>query len=519
MKKTIAFFTLFTLFTPYFHLFGAFNESSVQSYLEQNAENPWSTMALAALDADSIPTAYLKSANPTTAIAAAAPLLAITAIGGDPRIFGDTDLVAKLKSFFDGAQIGDTSTLNDDIFGILALRSAGVASSDDTVSKTKDFLLAKQNTDGGWGFVADSASDTNMTAVGILALLQAGLPSSGSAVQEALSYLQTAQNEDGGFPYDPQSSFGADSDSASTAWVVWALNALSINPASWTKSAGNPISYLDSLQNETGYVGFQSADEQATSFSVVTTAYAVIALSGKTLPLQLSQPEPNIFQFKIEGSSGTICENSIEAVNAFDVVKNSSEECGFTYVIEETDFGPYLSQINDDRAEGLTGWMYFVNLSAPSVGAADYTLSPGDQILWKFAEFGWTPDSVSVNLNLIYDSGSVGGIDKGSETDTIAFSVSPNDLDFGVLTAGSKGQGTVNIANTGGVNIYLESIVSGDKMFRDLLKIEGTYWQQFETQLASSANRDYDVTIDIPQNYAASSGVKQGQITFWATAE
>src|SRR3989338_3779593 len=290
MKKIISLLAIVLILVPQFQILGDFNSGTAESYLISTVQNPWSTMALSALGAKDISTSHLTNINATSAIELAAPILAITSIGGDPRNFGSSDLIARLESYHDGEQIGDVSTINDDIFGILALVSAGVAPVDVTIVSTKDFVLSKQNADGGWGFVVGGSSDTNITAVGIMSLLVAGVAKNNPAIQDALLYLQSAQNEDGGFPYDPNSEFGTDSDSSSTAWVIWAFNALNIDPAGMNKPGGNPISYLKSLQNSSGYFGYQSAEEPANSFSAVTTAYAVIALSDRSLPLRPISP-------------------------------------------------------------------------------------------------------------------------------------------------------------------------------------------------------------------------------------
>ena len=128
----------------------------------------------------------------------------------------------------------------------------------------------------------------------------------------------TAQNQDGGFTYDPTSSFGTASDSSSTAWVVWALNSLKIDPTSWNKAENNPISYLESNQSSAGFFKYQAGSPEDT-FSAVTTAYAVIALAGKTLPVKLSSSPAQTFAFRIEGKNETVCEGRAFGPTALDI--------------------------------------------------------------------------------------------------------------------------------------------------------------------------------------------------------
>ena len=296
-------------------VFASYNQTSAESYLTAHASNPWSTMALAMLNSSSIPSDYLKTINGTTAIEYAAPILAITALGQDPRTFGDKDLIAELEKFHTSNQIGDTATINDDIFGLFALLSAGVPNNDPTIIDAENFILAHQQANGGWGFATSGGTDSNMTSAAIVALIADGVLATDTKIQNALDYLKTAQNADGGFTYDPQSQFGTDSDSSSTAWVLWALNAAKINPDDWTKPNGSPTSYLESNQVATGFFKYQSISTED-SFSATTTAYAVMALNGKTLPLNIfTAPIPTFTLTYIAGPNGSLTGSASQTVS------------------------------------------------------------------------------------------------------------------------------------------------------------------------------------------------------------
>jgi hypothetical protein len=397
MKKSFIVFVLtLILFSP-LALSAAYSSSTALSYLQSHANNPWVTMALAASGSQNIPSDYLKTINGTTALEYEAPILAISALNKDAKNFGSADYIAKLESFHTQNQIGDPTTLNDDAFGILALVSAGQPATDVAIANTKNFLLAHQNSDGGWGFSVGGNSDSNSTASVVVALVAAGIPSSHNSIQQALVYFKTTQNDDGGITYDPKSQYGTASDSSSTAWVIWALNALKIDPASWSKGSNNLITFLESNQTQDGYFQYQSGSGED-SFSAVTTAYAVIALLGKTLPVHVFNPNTvtQTFNFRIEGSAETVCTGQAAGPTALDIIKNASAQCGFTYSIQNTAYGPYLNQINNDTASGQTGWLYLVDNISPDVGATDYQLKTGDEVLWYFGEFGWLPTRISL---------------------------------------------------------------------------------------------------------------------------
>ena len=409
MKKLLSIMLIVTLLFPMFPSLetnATYNTSIAQDYLITKSDNPWSTMALSVLGSSSILTEHLISVNGTDAIDYAAPILAITAIGQNPHTFASTDYIAALKSYHSENQIGDSVLLNDDCFGILALISAGESPDDVIIVDSKNFIFNNQNDDGGWGYSVTAGSDTNMTASAILALISAGVDGADSRIQNALSFLKASQNDDGGFYYN--SAFDSDSDSSSTAWVIWALNALNIDPDSLIKSDNTPISYLESNQSDQGFFKYQNNSVGEDSFSVVTTSYAVMALQGKKLPLNIVADDTSEkFSFRIEGSEETICLGEVEGPTALDVVKNAKSICGFTYEIKDTDWGPYLKRINADEAEGEFGWLYLVNNISSFTGAADYELQSGDSVLWYYGGFEWQSTRLSLSAEQIDANQSV----------------------------------------------------------------------------------------------------------------
>jgi len=444
LSATLIALLLFPLLSP-LKTKANYNAGNAQVYLAAHSGSPWSTMALAALESSAIPTDHLVSINAASAIEYAAPILAITAINQNPRTFASTDYVAALKSYHTGGQMGDPAALNDDFFGILALVSAGESLNNAVIADSKNFILSHQNGDGGWGYTVTSGSDTNMTAAAILALLSAGVDRSDSHIQNALSFLQSLQNSDGGFPYYPESA----SDSSSTAWTIWVFNALDIDPSSLVKSGQTPVSYLESNQSGEGFFKFQN-DSKEDDFSAVTTAYAVIALEGKKLPIRVAAngAQTQKFSFRIEGSKETVCSGETFGPTALDVVRNASGICGFTYEIENTDWGSYLKKINNEEAKGMTGWLYLVNYSSPSVGAADYRLQEGDFVLWYYGDFNWRP------IKLTLSAGKIGSDQSAVATvevfdDDLWFPLANAVVYFGaeIATTGSDGRATVNLAD------------------------------------------------------------------------
>lgn len=247
-------------------LAGAANLNQALTALPQNEE--WSIMAYAAMG-QNVGSSYLQSnLSSDAATDYEKRILAITAQGGSPG-----SLVSQLENFFDGNQIGDPALLNDDIFGVLALASAGV--SDNAVAKSRQFILSHQNSDGGWGYATTVGSDSNMTA-----MAGAALAATGSVPASATDYLYRSQAASGGFAFTP----GGSADGASTAWVISGLISLGKNVPAEARA------YLESLQTSNGSFKWRESDN---SGSTLVTAYSVIALSGHGLPIRrITAPPP-----------------------------------------------------------------------------------------------------------------------------------------------------------------------------------------------------------------------------------
>lgn len=491
-------------------------------YLAAKTQNPWITMAMVAGERETN-IDYLKTADGPDASSIEAPIMAISAAGENPKTFPNIDLISKLKGFYSGGQIGDASLLNDDIFGVIALKSAGESNSDSVVSGAKDFILNHQNSDGGWGFAVGATSDTNMTSMAITALLEAGISKDDRKIQKAKSYLKNSQNDDGGFPYDPKSTFGTASDASSDSWVISVIYKLGDDPQGqfWSKNGNNPVDNLKTFQTSSGFFEYQKGTGED-SFTAITTSYAVIALSGKYYPVTkaIQNNFPTV-SYQIETSANVLCKGSNKAPNALELVKIVATDCGLTYHIKDTSFGPYLDKIGNYEASGTDGWMYAVNFVLPNIGAADYKLNEGDYVIWHFGDFNWTPQGSTIDLSAnILSSNSGGNNNSGNNSGgTVGLNVEiaggETTLSFGDLKPGESNSKIVKISNNGSVKINVKSSVSGDDVFRNYLNIADMLWRNFGLALSGGENQNVNVKLDIPSTYGG-SGTKNGKLVFWA---
>jgi prenyltransferase beta subunit len=201
-------------------------------------------------------------------------ITALVAAGEDPSDFNGRDLVSDLL-----ALQGEEGTFGmgafDHCLSVIALQNAGEPLPDGAL----DAFLAAQNDDGGWGFIADQASDTNTTGLCLQALAREDAE---DAVSSGLDYLASIQNEDGGWPYQSPSDFGTTSDASSTALVVQALIALEEDLTEWN----NPQDFLTGLQEESGAFRYQ---DEMPGDNILATIGAIPALAG--VPLNHWAPE------------------------------------------------------------------------------------------------------------------------------------------------------------------------------------------------------------------------------------
>lgn len=229
------------------------------------------------------------SYNPANSLAVR--MLAIAAAGQDSANFGGVNYNQQLAtSYFANGQIGDETSLNEDMFGILAIAASG----DDTLypiaQSSLDFLITNQEADGGFSYSTIPCnwpdcqdSDTDMTAAAIVAMQAAenlGLEHDGLAAAQAnaLQYLLSNQNADG--------SFNGLTIGPATAWALIALNAVGDVVQAEAAAARD---WLLAQQNDDGSFSVYNADYD---FTFDYTADAVLALLGTTwlldpAPLQI----------------------------------------------------------------------------------------------------------------------------------------------------------------------------------------------------------------------------------------
>lgn len=224
-------------------------------------------------------------------------ILAIAAGYEDPRNFNMVDYAEALRKLFVNGQMGDPAYLNDDMFGILALRAANYGTDDSIVGALKDYLVSKQNADGSWGATPAGSGDVDMTAAGLAAIMAGGARANETEPQAAIAWLHNHQTPSGGL-----ATSGTKPNLQSTAWALWGLRSAGEDPSSaswWTATGATPASWLVSTVGPTGKVRDASGVERG-------PWEAIDVLLGLTTPrYPVGAPLP-VAPFKVdEAPAGT----------------------------------------------------------------------------------------------------------------------------------------------------------------------------------------------------------------------
>jgi energy-coupling factor transport system substrate-specific component len=202
-------------------------------------------------------------------------ILALEAAGVDPRDFAGQDLVERLLSERreNGSYQGWPGS---SAYAVLALRAVGA---NVAAAPTVEWLRKVQSKEGGWGNLPQSESTAEITG----AVLQVLAPSS-EAAKRALDYLRREKRPNGGF--SPGKNLAANAQA--TSWVAEGLLAAGKDPTGFGDGKSS-LAYIRGLQAEDGH--FLQAPGQDVS-PVWVTAYALIPLSAKHLPLDAPPREP-----------------------------------------------------------------------------------------------------------------------------------------------------------------------------------------------------------------------------------
>ena len=138
--------------------------------------------------------------------------------------------------------------------------------------------------------------------------------------------------------------------------------------------------------------------------SLILVALAIlVAAPAASAP---AAPANVLAHIRVEGKNHTIfgaVDPRVSATNALDALERASRSGEFYVHIVDSSFGSYVDQIGLYAGGGESGWAYKVNGVSPPVGADQYVLKPGDDVLWYWATFGPTGGPPTLELDRRHD--------------------------------------------------------------------------------------------------------------------
>ena len=180
--------------------------------------------------------------------------MALMSLGMNPYYANSENYIEKITSSFDGAQFGDATQDNDDIFALIVLQNAGYTQDEKMIIDTINFILSKQKENGSWD------ENVDMTGAGMEAI----------SVYKENEKVKTALDKARKFLEEKKIN-GNWENISSTAWALQGILALDEN----TKDSARE--YFGENQDEDGSVKVDSIQNK-----IWQTSYVLTSLSGKT---------------------------------------------------------------------------------------------------------------------------------------------------------------------------------------------------------------------------------------------
>lgn len=210
---------------------------------------------------------------------AAKVVLAAVAGGENPRCFGPigekTDFLDVLDAEYNQGRGQFGKTAFDQALAMLALKAAHQK----IPSKAVKFAKSRRGS-YGWGFALSKkgGDDVESTAILIQGLRAAGVSKKDGALRAALKWITYQRNTDGG--YNPTTAkVAGETQADTTAYAIQAADSVGAYRAIMKKAKRA----LRALQQRNG--SFRSQPSANSEFHGISTSNAVLALSGRHLPV------------------------------------------------------------------------------------------------------------------------------------------------------------------------------------------------------------------------------------------
>ena len=420
----------------------------------------WAIMALEAVGEDVTSASWRKNGNtPVTYLmnhsfvledtTDYAKMLLVLSAADSGHSYKGENLLETIKGFQqpDGAffqpDLGEEGMINAHMWSVLAIASTGSVIPNQ--AKAKGWLIDSQNDDGGFSWFMGVESDSDDTAAAIQALLILGEEKDSEVLNDAKTFLKTCQNEDGGFKSGDM--MGPDSNAASDAWVLQALEALEedYRGTQWKKGGKDVKNHIFSLQQSDGsYVWKEDVDASR----VKMTAYVLTALSGKPYPVNIDYSKLGVESTFKDVEAGYWAAEAIEELVALGVL-NGYED------------GTFKPDNSVTRAEFTAMLIKGFNLIDETYASNGFTDIPGSHWALPFISIAYDQGYINGRSESVFDPG---GNISGAELATIAVNTMAEE-DKAATVQGPYWY-SANVAIAEKANLLYSDFVAGEEATR-----------------------------------------------------
>ncbi|PIC68066.1 hypothetical protein CSV78_04560 [Sporosarcina sp. P16a] len=258
----------------------------------------------------------------------------------------------------------------------------------DTKQKALQFLLDKQNEDGGYSF-SGTVSDPDMTGMGMIALSNyQGEEAADAAIERTKDLLRARQLDlqTGGF--NSPGKFGMGDNANSTATAIWGLAAVNENVLAEKWHIGNQtvVDAIKGFQLEDGSYKWKVTDKKT---NLMATEQVLLALADinagssvwNRIALKAEQPTAHV---KIDGLDGSILSETEvtfeEDSTVVQVVEQLLQEQDIPFEIDELKKNfVSINDIQNGSLHGTDQWVVEVN-EGSSTSLIDTIVNEQDKI-------------------------------------------------------------------------------------------------------------------------------------------
>lgn len=104
-------------------------------------------------------------------------------------------------------------------------------------------------------------------------------------------------------------------------------------------------------------------------------------LAKATLTVSLSQKEVAVI---VDFGNGRKIEGGVEAVNAYEALKNLAKKRDIIVSVKQYKFGVLVETIDDLTNSNVAAWGYSVNGKIGQIAADYHLVNPSDTVLWEY---------------------------------------------------------------------------------------------------------------------------------------